>query len=336
MPFDAFMELCLYDPDGGFFSAGAVRPGTDADFVTSPEVSPWFGRLIGRWAAEQSRGGPATLLEIGGGSGSLLEPLVHEVGDAFEEIVAVEASGSARRAIADRVPIVRIVDAISDVPSEVRAVVVANEVLDNIPARLVERSSDGWSELRVGESAGGLALQTIDADAGLSAWCDTWLGVVPEGAVLTAQMGVETWLRVLLEHFAATRILIIDYAATTERLVHRRRSDIVRGFARQRTGHDVLASPGATDITVDVNADVVVAVAEALGATVSVTDQRSFLTELGAVDVLDGLAELSHERARAGDVMGQLVARSDATNLRAVCDPVGLGGFSVFRISSGT
>ena len=79
MPFDSFMEMSLYDPDDGFFAAGAVRPGEHADFVTSPEVSPWFGRLIGRWVREGWSEDPdglaaATLVEIGGGSGSLLAP----------------------------------------------------------------------------------------------------------------------------------------------------------------------------------------------------------------------------------------------------------------------
>lgn len=336
MPFDRFMELCLYDPDGGFFAAGVVRSGMDADFVTSPEVSPWFGRLIGRWAADQYREGPSALLEIGGGTGALLEPLVDEVGDTFDEIAAVEVSGSARRSIKERVPVARIITDVGELPRETPTVVVVNELLDNLPSRLVERTATGWCEMRVGESSSVLEVESVPADPELSAWCDKRLGTVPEGAVLAAQIEIESWLSGLLDHFDSLRVLLIDYADSTSHLARRPREDIVRTFAGQRSGRDGLAEPGSTDITVEVNADVVVSVAEELGAGVSLTDQRTFLTRLGARDGVDRLVELSHELARTGDVMAQLVAKSEATGIRALIDRSGLGGFTVFSISSGT
>ena len=75
MRFDTYMDACLYDPDGGYFSAGRVRPGTGSDFVTSPEVSPAFGALIAGWAAESDPSGNAALIEIGAGSGALLREI---------------------------------------------------------------------------------------------------------------------------------------------------------------------------------------------------------------------------------------------------------------------
>ena len=102
LPFDLFMDMCLYDAESGFYGAGRVRPGERADFVTAPEVSPWFGRLLGRWVAKVADG-DAALVEVGGGSGSLLEPLLAEVGDEFSRMYAVEVSARARSEIAARV-----------------------------------------------------------------------------------------------------------------------------------------------------------------------------------------------------------------------------------------
>ncbi|MGI9642899.1 MAG: SAM-dependent methyltransferase, partial [Acidimicrobiia bacterium] len=273
-------------------------------------------------------------LEVGGGSGALLEALVAESGDAFGEITAVEMSPGARRSIGERVPRTRLVADIRELPAEVPVVVVANELLDNLPARLVERTPSGWNELLVGETDGELGFVSAPADSDLSTWCDRRMGAVRDGAVLSAQIEVEHWLTKLLSHFSSARILIVDYADATSHLAARTRQDIVRTFASQRTGHDLFADPGATDITVEVNIDVVASIVQELGSSVAMTDQRAFLAGLGAHEVTERLMADSHEHARAGDVMGQLVAVSEATGLRALLDPSGLGGFTVWCISA--
>lgn len=336
MPFDEFMRQCLYDPHGGFFTSGCVRAGEAADFVTSPEVSRWFGRLVGRWARDAAPSPDATLIEVGAGSGSLLEPMIDEVGTRPGSVFAVEVSPDARRAIGERAPEVIVVSRLEDLPQGHDIVVVVNELLDNLPVRLVERIGQQWAELVVVSLDGALILEHRHVNEHLSGWCDEMLGRVPEGALMTAQVGVDSWIRSLLSSSESVRACVIDYAGTTAELAGRPRADVVRTYHGQRSGFDFLDRPGATDITVDVNIDVVRRAVAAAGGTVEVTDQRSFLMDLGAGDVLVELADREHELARTGDVMGQLTARSEATNLRALLDPGGFGGFSVFLIESGT
>jgi len=80
MPFEQYMAACLYDPDGGFFATGPLRSVKDGDFLTSPEVSPWFGRtlaeFVSREAERASSEGGFLVVDVGAGSGSLLKPLM--------------------------------------------------------------------------------------------------------------------------------------------------------------------------------------------------------------------------------------------------------------------
>jgi SAM-dependent MidA family methyltransferase len=336
LPFDTYMEMCLYDPAEGFFTSGSLRPGTEGDFVTSPEVSPWFGRLLGRWARDNRPSSNAILIEIGSGSGSLLEPLVSEVSDVFRSVLAVELSENAKMSIDRRIPQAAVVGSLHDVPRGADAVVVLNEVLDNLPTRLVERGAAGWMEMRINDGDGRLSTQLAPADAALAQWCDVHLAGAPIGALMAAQTGLSRWLADVVDHLGSVRMCIVDYGGDTNTLATRRRTDVIRTFRRQRTGFDFLDEPGATDMTVDVNEDVVRAVVADLEGEVVVIDQRSFLIGLGADELLAELAHRGFERARDGDVMGQLRLQSEATDLRALIDRDGFGSFLVFDVACDT
>jgi SAM-dependent MidA family methyltransferase len=333
IPFDKFMEMCLYDPESGFFASGAVRPGERGDFVTSPEVSPWFGRFLGRWAIEAAPSDDAILVEIGSGSGSLLEPLVDEAGDRFSEVFAVEVSEAARVAIAGRIPSVTVVSSINDLPHDRQAVVIANEVLDNMPSRLVERTADGWVEVRVGESEGALSLVSQQADQGLSGWCDANLGSAPPGHLLAAQQRFLPWLEEFTATLTSFSACVVDYAGSTRELSRQREGATVRSYRSQRSGLDYLSHPGETDITLDVNADVLAVAAHEAGIEMRTVDQRTFLSDHGAAHVLSDLSDAQIEHASRGDVMAQLASRSESVDISALIDNKGLGGFSVFVMS---
>lgn len=334
LPFDEYMAMCLYDPDDGFFAAGRVRSGTSGDFVTSPEVSPWFGRLIARWVVTHGAG-PASLIEVGAGSGALLEELLPQLDPAPRSVYAVEMSASARDEIAGRVPSATIVESLDDVSPEPAEVIVVNEVFDNMPCRLVARDGDVWTERVVGADGEVLVWETVRADRELADWCAVFLPDATEGTVYAAQVAMTTWIARTLDRGSCS-LLAVDYAADTQTLGERGIEQVVRTFRSHAEGYDALAAPGETDLTVEVNTDVLVRAVDHAGGRSMVSTQADFLDGLGASDVVKELVEAGFGSARKGDVMAQLAAKSEATGVRALLDPAGLGGFTVFHIQSGT
>ena len=75
MPFSRFMELCLYTPGWGYYSAGASKFGAAGDFVTAPEMGTLFAAATANALAPALRGlgAQARVLELGGGSGAFAE-----------------------------------------------------------------------------------------------------------------------------------------------------------------------------------------------------------------------------------------------------------------------
>ncbi len=184
-PFSRFMEAALYDPDGGFFARsgrGAGRAG--ADFVTSPETGPLFGALVARaldgfWTRLGSPD-PFVVVEAGAGGGRLAREVLRAAPACAPALryVLVERSAALRdvqhdiltidppelawgpaepgmpgedpEPVPGRGPIVTSLDELPGTDT-VDGVIVANELLDNLPFDLVERAPDGgWLEVRVG------------------------------------------------------------------------------------------------------------------------------------------------------------------------------------------
>ena len=333
--FDDYMEMALYDPGAGFFASGRVRPGTEGDFVTSPEVSPWFGRLLGRWAVSVARP-RSRLIEIGAGSGALIEPLLAEVDGAFSQVVATERSIAARRMLGERVPEIDVVEVVADLPRGGHAAVIMNEVLDNVPFRLVRNEQGTWHEVTIGAVGNELVFDSAPADQPLSTWCDTYLDAAVDGALMAAQMAAHALVDEILTHFGSCDLLIIDYSAMRRSAPVSDAGGVVRGYAAHRRDDEILAEPGSIDITTDLDVDALERWLPAAGYPHEVMTQRALLASLGADDIVRDLTNASHAKAREGDTMGQLALRSEATGLRALLDPNGLGGFVAIRVSSGT
>ena len=157
-----YVTRCLHDPKDGYY---ASRPslGEGGDFITAPLVSQMFGELIGLWAVEtwNRLGAPERfrLIEVGPGDGTLMSDALRaaRLVPGFLEacdLILIEPSGPLRdlqaRALADADLSPRWVRDLTRIETDAPVILIANEVLDCLPARQFVRTEGGWAERRVG------------------------------------------------------------------------------------------------------------------------------------------------------------------------------------------
>jgi SAM-dependent MidA family methyltransferase len=312
IPFGDYVEAALYDPTFGFFMRGSGA-GRRRDFLTSPEVGPLFGAVIARaldeWWDELGRPDPFTFVDCGAGQGTLARAVVRAAPrcrDALE-LVLVERSPELRA----HHPVGRGVQSRADLPDPpLVGVVFANELLDNLPFDLRQREGDEWREVMVDVDDRDALIDRPRADHGRVA----------------DQHAAVAWLRDALALVTRGRVVVIDYATTTDEMCRRPWREWLRTYRGHERGGDPLDAPGLQDITVDVALDQLSAVRE----PTSVESQVDFLRRHG-IDALveDGL-RVWRERAHLGDLVA-MEGRSRAGERDALCDPSGLGGFRVIE-----
>ena len=325
IPFEVFMELALYDPDGGFFTTGKLRSERGGDFLTSPEVSPLFGETLARFVElERERiGQPFEVVEVAAGSGSLIGPLKRAVD---VEVWAVEISPAAREALGEILDPDRVR---SDLPDRIRGVVIANELLDNLPMALAQSVEGGWRERWVGVDEDRLAMVDAHPRVEVVEWLGAHAGEVPEGGWVEVQLAAGAWLREALQRLDAGSLLVFDYGDTAENLVPRRQDGTLRTYRAHHLGPHPLDEPGETDITADVNFTALMAVAKEAGVSFEFHRQDDFLTGLGLGDRLTDLRHAELEAARSGEEMERLRLRTLKTEAETLLHPRGLGDFRV-------
>jgi SAM-dependent MidA family methyltransferase len=319
------MDMALYHPDLGFFASDRLRSEKAGDFLTSPEVSGLFGEVLARFVSQEREriGDPFHLIEVGSGSGSLLRSLLSKIDVG---VLAIDASPAARTALRDFLPD----EAIGvEFPARTRGVILANELIDNLPMALSQRVGDGWRERWVGSDEHGLAFVDVAPRPEVEAWLEANAGDVVDGGWVEVQLAAAAWLSDALTRLEAGSVVLIDYGDTSENLLPRRQDGTLRTYRAHHLGPHPLDEPGETDITADVNFSALLATAEHAGATVRLLRQDDFLTELGLRDRLSNLRHVELEAARAGDEMARLRARSIKTEVETLLHPRGLGDFRV-------
>ena len=278
-----YMDICLHDPRAGYY---ATRPalGEGGDFITAPLVSQMFGELIGVWAVEVWRGmgSPAhfILVEVGPGDGTLMAGLwrAARLDPAFiaaARLWLVETSLPLRARQAERLaeaaPAPQWADSLDALPAG-PLILVANELLDCLPARQFVRTPQGWAERRVGLSDdGGLVFGLTPAlQPGLPQ--DAPIGQVLEVSAAQANFGAAVGRRIARDGGAA---LLIDYGRDTPGY-----GDTLQALAGHRKVAP-LADPGAADLTVHADFPAVLAAAMATGVETAILPQGQWLNRLG-------------------------------------------------------
>jgi SAM-dependent MidA family methyltransferase len=320
MPFERFMGISLYDPRG-FFGGRALRSRRSGDFLTSPEVSGLFGETLATYvkAVRDRIGEPIQVVEAGAGSGSLLRALLSVID---VDAVAVEVSPAARAVLSDLVPVAE------EMPETVRGVIIANELLDNLPMALAQRVEGSWRERWVAVEDDSLVFVDAPPRPEVIDWLEAYAGPVQDGGWVEVQRAARDWVTRAVASLEVGSLLVIDYGDIADNLLPRRRDGTLRTYRSHHLGPHPLDEPGETDITADVNFTALLD----LHSSATLHRQDDFLASLGLRDRLSHLRREELEAARSGDEAKRLKLRTLKTEAETLVHPRGLGDFRVLEI----
>ena len=314
--FDEFMRIALYGEHGFYTTSG--QAGRRGDFITSPEVGPLFGAVVARWIEEEWRRlgepGDFTIVEGGAGPGTLARAVLAAAPRWRDHYLAVEASEQQRRQHPSGV---QSLPGVQDV-GEISGVVIANELLDNLPFRLAVFDG-GWREVMVSLGRGSeLEEQAVAADP---AW--GWLPTrATHGARLPIQDHAAAWVAAARRSLSHGSVVVFDYCTPrTATLAGVPWRDWLRTYRGHGRGQHYLSEPGSQDITAQVCLD-------QLPSPIAVESQSDFLRRSG-IDELVDVGQRAWATAAAQPDVAAMTMRSRTREAEALLDPLGLGAFTV-------
>ena len=225
-----------------------------------------------------------------------------------------------------------LVVSLADLPA-VRAdgVVIANELLDNLPFRLLERGATTWGEVRVAATDDDHLVEVVvDAPPALVELGERLAPDAPAGGRVPVQRRAATWLVDALAIVEGGRVVVVDYADTSASMATRPWTDWVRTYRGHGRGGQPLEGPGTQDVTCEVAVD------QLARARTPAADrsQAEFLRAHGIDDLVAEGRRIWEERAGVGD-LAAIEARSRVSEAEALLDDAGLGAFRVLEWEAG-
>lgn len=293
--FARYMELALYAPGLGYYTAGAHKFGEAGDFVTAPEISALFGRTLARQLREIMNDSSPYVLELGAGSGKLAVDMLAE----FERqdclphayfILEVSADLRARQQalLQQRLPnLASRVHWLDALPEEFSGAIVANEVLDALPVHRVRWRDGGIDELGVAWADSGFVWEARPiVDAALLQAAQRIS--VPDGYVSEICLAARGLLSSLACRLTRGALLFIDYGFGAREFYHPQRSSgTLMCHYRHRAHDDPFYLPGLQDITAHVDfTDVAESGIDAGLELLGYTSQAFFLIGNGITELL--------------------------------------------------
>ena len=306
--FDEYMQLALYEPGMGYYSAGAAKFGAAGDFVTAPQISALFSQVLARQCATVLAAIPkSNILEFGAGTGAMAADLLlalEQLHALPERYYILELSAELRRRqqimlqkrLAHLYERVNWLEALPEFPF--RGIVLANEVFDAMPVRCFIEGDNGLWERRVGvDSKGGFRWIEQPADSTLRSAVDTikheLIEPLPPGYNSEVNLQLGPWISAIKSILEQAIILIIDYGYPRSEYYHpqRRRGTLLCHY-RHRAHEDPFFYPGLQDISANVDFSAVAEAADAVGLSVlGFTSQAYFLLANGLDEIFDGVAD---------------------------------------------
>jgi SAM-dependent MidA family methyltransferase len=341
MTFARFMELALYDPDGGYYRSADAPPGREGDFLTAPEIHPIFGATLARAIADawdrMGQPDPFVLREVGAGTGALAVAVLDALATDRPELGGIvrydpiEVDEHRLSAIEVRLRAAGHVTAILDPAASGRpidGVVVANEVLDALPTHRVIAADGELLERFVGSRNGAFAeVDGAPSTPRLAARLAAEGVALADGQRAEICLAVDPWIADVASGLRRGLVLLIDYGYPAVELYDplRRRDGTLRAYLRHRVHDDPFVHVGRQDLTAHVDVTAVERAASAAGlAHLGTTTQSAYLVGLGIEERLRAI-----QTDPATTMEEYLALRSAIVRL---LDPRAMGRFRVMAL----
>ncbi len=321
--FADFMRLAMYTPALGYYSGGATKFGGAGDFVTAPEISPFFGATVAATLAhvlDELGQASASVLEVGAGTGQLAAQILQELErrNALPVHYAIlELSGQLRerqrQTLLTLVPhLIDRVQWLDALPEDFVGVMIGNEVLDAMPCELVQLADGQWQQRGVILGEQGFAMQNRPIQsAQLAAACEP----LPTIANYTSEIHLEAqgFIAALGQSLQRGMIILIDYGFPQREYYHPERSmGTLIGHYRHHTIHDPFFYPGLTDITCHIDFTAMYTAADASGLSLEgYTTQASYLLDAGILDFAQQLPTTSIDYMKSVAAIQKLTTHAE-------------------------
>jgi SAM-dependent MidA family methyltransferase len=338
LSFERFMELALYAPGLGYYSAGSAKLGAGGDFVTAPEVSDLFSRCLARQCAQVLAATGGDILELGAGTGRMAAVVLAELAaqDLLPQRYAI-LEVSADLADRQRRRLARLPSALRErvvwlerLPEQpLRGVILANEVADALPCHRFTCRAGAITELGVALASPptGEEIRFRDderaAEPALERACEAMLAplpALPEGYTSEVCLQLAPWIASLGEALERGLLLLTDYGLPRRHYYHPQRAcGTLRCHFRQRAHDDPYVNLGVQDITAWVDFTRVAEAGAAAGLALGgFATQAGFLLALG-IESLAAVAEDGTQRARlAGEALRLLMPEEMGESFKAM------------------
>jgi SAM-dependent MidA family methyltransferase len=302
MPFSRYMEMALYEPGMGYYSAGAHKLGTGGDFTTAPELSPLFGAAIVETLLPileglEAQGLPTQILEFGAGTGKLAESILtrlHDLEFSLDHYDIIEISPDLAqrqeerlKQLTEKLALSTQCNWLSSLPSNFKGIILANEVIDAIPCDAIIFQNGFWYQQGVAVIDGKLAWST-GQPVEQSLLPETLLtGNFSEGYLTELHAPANAWMRQVAKHLDTGLFLTFDYGFPESEYYHAQRLEgTLMAHHRHHAIQDPFHLPGLCDLTTHVEwSQIARSALEEEVDDVYLSNQASYLLDAGIGDI---------------------------------------------------
>lgn len=279
--FDQYMELALYDPVHGYYSAQMEAVGRSGDFSTSVTLDDSLGRALAHWIRAEAQTlqlAHPTIIELGSGTGQLARTILGQF-RPWEKLRYYAVDVRARKQPSRRIKQVKLARDALEAAGGI-AVLFSNEFVDAFPCRRLVRTKSGWDEIWVElrDDRWMERMMPVPADPESSSLSPNFA----IGQIVEIHESYRFWLKELSSSLRQGALLTIDYGGSAAENYRGKLRGTLRAFSQHQRleGIEIYRRPGRQDLTADVNFEDLRLWGGALGfSEIEYSTQRDFIQE---------------------------------------------------------